>query len=298
MPHAGRHAKESQTLSSLSFTIDGNTRKAFHLEDVSKTLYIPLAGKALVSAQGIILDDPDAECIWTENSFSLGSRSKSKWLAYFMAMRARVYDDWVRARLEERADSTVLHIGCGLDSRANRLGARCEWYDMDLGSVITERRRHFQESKSYHMIVGDVTEPECLRDIPQSEYAVVVMEGVAMYLKPESLRALLVRIQSHFGRSRVLMDVYTPFGAKASSIRNPINEVGNVQVFGIASPNELLSNEGISFVAEHSITPPELVDELRGFERVVFKSLYAGSVSRKAYRMYEYDLVRLSQDFI
>lgn len=42
------------------------------MDSVNKTLYIPLYGKA-----------------------------KSKWLAYYMAMRAAVYDEWVREEIRK-----------------------------------------------------------------------------------------------------------------------------------------------------------------------------------------------------
>ena len=58
------------------------------MDHVNKTLYIPLYGKAKVSQMGIILEDRTAEKIWAENAVLLGKKSKSKWLAYFMAMRA------------------------------------------------------------------------------------------------------------------------------------------------------------------------------------------------------------------
>ena len=58
-----------------------------------------LYGKAKVSKMGIILNDKTAETIWDENAVSLGRKSKSKWLAYFMAMRARVLDVYKRQSL-------------------------------------------------------------------------------------------------------------------------------------------------------------------------------------------------------
>ena len=64
------------------------------MNEVNKTLYIPLYGKSKVSRQGIILNDPSAEEIWKEEAFPIHGKSKSKWLAYNMAMRARVFDDW------------------------------------------------------------------------------------------------------------------------------------------------------------------------------------------------------------
>lgn len=98
------------------------------MDAVNRTLYIPLYGKAAVSRRGILLHDPDAERIWAEEGFALHGKAKSKWLAYSMGMRAAVFDDWTRGRMAQDEDALVLHIGCGLDSRCNRVaGADCGW---------------------------------------------------------------------------------------------------------------------------------------------------------------------------
>ena len=107
------------------------------MNEVNKTLYIPLYGKSKVSRQGIILKDPSAERIWKEEAFPIRGKSKSKWLAYNMAMRARVFDDWTDSMLKQSRDALVLHIGCGLDSRHVRVKTPCsEWVDCDLPDVI------------------------------------------------------------------------------------------------------------------------------------------------------------------
>lgn len=62
------------------------------MDSVNKTLYIPLYGK-----------------------------SKSKWLAYYMAMRVAVYDEWVREEIRKNPAAIVMHIGCGMDSRIRRM---------------------------------------------------------------------------------------------------------------------------------------------------------------------------------
>ena len=54
------------------------------MDNVNKTLFIPLYGKALVSKKGIILSDRKAEEIWSEEGFPLKGKSRSKWLAYFL----------------------------------------------------------------------------------------------------------------------------------------------------------------------------------------------------------------------
>jgi hypothetical protein len=78
------------------------------MNNINKTMYIPLYGKALVSAKGLFLKDPDAERIWAEEGFLLKGKSKSKWLAYYMGIRSAVFDAWLRRQmLRLSADSTL-----------------------------------------------------------------------------------------------------------------------------------------------------------------------------------------------
>ena len=69
------------------------------MDKVSKTLYIPLCGKAYVSGKGVILHDPKAETIWQRAKFPLSPGAQSRWLAYYLSMRAAVYDAWVTEQL-------------------------------------------------------------------------------------------------------------------------------------------------------------------------------------------------------
>ena len=46
------------------YTIDTQAKEGPGMNNVNKTLYIPLYGKAYVSRQGILLHDPKAEAIW------------------------------------------------------------------------------------------------------------------------------------------------------------------------------------------------------------------------------------------
>jgi hypothetical protein len=120
------------------------------MNNVNKTLYIPLYGKAYVSRKGIILSDRWAEEIWEAEGFKLKGKSKSKWLAYFMGMRAKVFDEWAKDNLQKFADSIVLHLGCGLDSRVERIGEFDNvWFDVDFPSVIDERLKYYNQSEKY-----------------------------------------------------------------------------------------------------------------------------------------------------
>ena len=258
------------------------------MDAVNKTQYIPLYGKAMVSRTGILLRDPWAEEIWDTAGFALSGKAASKWLAYSMAMRAAVFDEWTAAQMAEKPDAAVLHLGCGLDSRAQRMGGGNDWYDVDFPEVIRERRNHYAETENYHMVSGDLRQEGWKETIPGDTDAIVVMEGISMYLRPEELAALLKNLKDHFRFVRLMMDCYSTFAAKASRYRNPINQVGVTAVFGVDGPEELAKNAGLTFVKEHCMTPARLIRQLTAEERIVFSNLYAGKLARKLYRLYEF----------
>ena len=259
------------------------------MNNVNKTLYIPLYGKAYVSRKGIILDDKKAEEIWAAEGFELKGKSASKWLAYYMGMRSKVFDNWLNEKCHNATEAIIIHIGCGMDSRVLRVSTKSHhWYDVDFPEVITERRRYYQETDTYHMLEADVREDSWLYNIPQKNHAIIVMEGVSMYLQLEELKTMLRNICNYFEKIELLMDCYTTFAAKASKYKNPINDVGVTKVYGLDDPEELEQNTNITYVKEHDMTPAKLTDELEGTERMIFKKLYGGSISRKMYRLYEY----------
>ena len=258
------------------------------MDGVNKTLYIPLYGKAYVSRKGIILRDPKAEAIWETEGFPLKGKSASKWLAYYMGIRSAVFDGWTLEKIRENPEASVLHIGCGLDDRVGRVAAeKTMWYDVDFPDVIAQRKRHFTETETYKMLSADAREPEWL-DTVTGDSAVVVMEGISMYLKPEELVDLLAALQKRFLKVCILLDCYTEFAAKVSKYKNPINDVGVTEVYGLDDP-QALERTGLRFVAEWNMAPEDLISHLKGMEQVIFRKLYAGKMARILYRMYEFD---------
>ena len=259
------------------------------MNNVNKTLYIPLYGKAFVSRKGIILNDVKAEEIWNAEGFTLKGKSRSKWLAYYMGMRSAVFDSWLREQMQENKDGIIIHIGCGMDSRIERVGTmQHAWYDVDFPDVIAERKKYYQESAEYHMIESDARKNDWIRTLPTNKDAIIVMEGVSMYFKLDELRQLMKDLKSNFNQVAILMDCYTGFAAKASKYKNPINDVGVTAVYGIDDPKLLEECTGISLVKEHDMTPGRLIDELSGMERAVFRKVFGGKISKKMYRLYEY----------
>ena len=259
------------------------------MNNVNKTLYIPLYGKAYVSKKGVILHDKKAEEIWDAEGFDLKGKSRSKWLAYNMGMRSAVFDRWLKKQMDLDNSAVIIHIGCGMDSRVLRVGTgQHAWYDIDFPDVIRERKRYYQESDGYHMIESDARSDDWINSLPNNKNAIIVMEGVSMYFQTEELTQLLKHLVSHFQKVTILMDCYTVFAAKASKYKNPVNDVGVTVLHGIDDPKILEMDTGLVYIREHDLTPDVLINELRGMEKVVFKKLFAGKFAEKIYRLYEY----------
>ena len=257
------------------------------MDSVNKTLYIPLYGKALVSRKSLFLHDPKAEEIWAKEGFPLKGKSASQWLAYYMGMRSAVFDRWVQQQMAAFPDAVVLHIGCGMDSRALRVGSEVSvWYDVDFPSVIQQRRRYYTETDTYRMISADVRERSWLGGI-DAKKAIVVMEGISMYLTATERTALLSALCEHFEEVALLTDCYSRLAARLSRIKNPINDVGVTRVYGVDHPAELTVS-GLAFVQQHDMTPQHMIDQLPTKEQGIFRKLYAGKTSQTLYRLYEY----------
>ncbi len=259
------------------------------MDNVNKTLYIPLYGKAYVSKRGLFVEDKKAEEIWNAEGFVLKGKSKSRWLAYYMGVRCAVFDEWVRKQVVNLQDAVVINVGCGLDSRVLRIGAvSSKWYDVDFADVIEERKRYYSESANYKMIAGDLREGDWLTNIPENKCAIVVVEGVSMYLTFKEIRALMANLCACFDRIAFLMDCYTVLAARISKYKNPIKDIGVDKIYGIDNPASLQFDDFV-YIREHAMIPQKYIEELSGVDKYIFTRLYAGCFSKKLYRLFEYE---------
>ena len=53
-------------------------------------------------------------------------------------------------------------------------------------------------------------------------------------------------------------------------------------------PRELEPETGLTFLRERDLTPPDLVEQLSGFDRHFFRLMFAGGAAKKIYRLFEF----------
>lgn len=184
-----------------------------HLTKEKETMLITLYGRALQSwSQQPILRDPWAEEAIHQIDYDFEKLKVGRRAAILFASRASQLDLWTAHFLTAHPDATVLHLGCGLDSRVYRIAppAGVRWFDVDYPEVIELRRRLYPERAGYQMIGSSLADLSWLDQAPQDHPALIVAEGVTMYLTEDIMKALLNRLTDHFPRGQMAFDVHTP----------------------------------------------------------------------------------------
>jgi methyltransferase (TIGR00027 family) len=139
---------------------------------------------------------------------------------YMVTMRAKQVDDWSANFLRRHPDAAVLHLGCGMDTRAFRLHppATAQWFDIDQPNVIALRRKLYDDRAGYRMIGSSVTDEAWLHEIPTDRPTLMVAEGLLMYLTEPEVRTLLRRLTDRFGSGELLFDTVSPMGPRLSKV--------------------------------------------------------------------------------
>lgn len=160
-----------------------------------------------------------------------------------VALRSRFFDRWVRAYLAVHPECTVLHLGCGLDNRVQRIdpGPGVRWFDVDQPEVMELRAQIYPERPQHQTIGASVVETGWLEQVPADLPVLVVAEGLAMYLGAEEGPAMLRAIVGHFhSNGEIAFDSYSRATVRMSRPMPVIRETGAQMRWGIDDPHELL----------------------------------------------------------
>ncbi|MEO5873545.1 MAG: class I SAM-dependent methyltransferase [Streptosporangiaceae bacterium] len=154
------------------------------------------------------------------------------------ALRAGYFDRWARRFLASCPDATVLHLGCGLDTRVFRLdpGPSVRWFDVDYPEVIELRRELYPERAGYQMLGSSVTDPSWLTRVPADRPVLVIAEGLTMYLTEDDGRALFRRIIGHFPSGRFVFDGLSGPGIRLQKFNKAVQAAGATVHWGIEGP--------------------------------------------------------------
>jgi O-methyltransferase involved in polyketide biosynthesis len=189
---------------------------AVSLTGVPETLLIPLYHRAQETQRpdAMIKDDKAVEIVSKlDIDFSLFKLQNHDVVG--LVLRVREFDRFARDFLVAHPDGVIVHIGCGLDTRFERVdNGRTEWYDLDLPEVIDLRRKLIRDDGGrYHLIPCSVLDPKWIELISPMlpRPFLFIAEGVLPYFEEAQVRWLVKTVQSTFPGSEMVFDAHTPW---------------------------------------------------------------------------------------
>lgn len=128
-----------------------------------------------------------------------------------VAVRTKIIDGMVRRFVACHPEAVVLDLGAGLDSRYSRVDppGTVDWYDVDYPVVADLRRKLLPHNVERHDVGADLTDSGWLRDIPADRPAMIVADGVVLFLAEDDVVALLNRLVGHFPYGEMAFNAYT-----------------------------------------------------------------------------------------
>ena len=226
------------------------------LNNESKTLFIPLLGRAQMSEKNLFLKDTKAEEIINKVDYDFTKLKQSKWLSMYMSLRGLLIDELTNKYLSNNKNTTVIHLGCGLDSRCLRIkGDYNKWLD----------------------------------EIDDNNNILIIMEGLTMYLSRAEIIELISKIDERFKKVYLIFDAYTTKAVAASKYKNPVNQMNATIKYGLDNYEEFLKiNRRLEYVSSRVIRKKD--NKLKGLTKIIFNNLYCGKISERLYKIYEFKL--------
>ena len=192
-----------------------------NIPDVSETMLSVLFSRAIESeSKNPIINDPKSVKIARQlgyNNVTMKSKLPKRF-AYkaiaMLALRTKLFDEIVIDFLARHPGAIIINIGCGLDTRFNRIDdGKVEWYDLDFPEVIEVKKTFFKENDRYHLIGSSVLDYKWIENISKNKKQPIlfIAEGVFQYLHEGEVKSLILKLQEMFPGCEVVCEVAALF---------------------------------------------------------------------------------------
>jgi O-methyltransferase involved in polyketide biosynthesis len=191
------------------------SKASIDLGDVAETLLLTLYFRAVESQHpDALVKDEQAIVLMNRIDYDFSRFRRQLFDLVPTILRVRQFDRYTRAFLAEHPDGRVVQIGCGLDTRFERVdNGRVEWYDLDLPNVIALRRQLLPETSRCHFIGCSVLDFAWMDTLANkdSRPALLLAEGVFPYFEEVDVKRLILALQERFPGAESIFDAMSPF---------------------------------------------------------------------------------------
>jgi O-methyltransferase involved in polyketide biosynthesis len=248
------------------------------LTGVPETMLATLHARALDAEAGNpMLGDQMAREIFSRIDYDWRKTTIKPRSAAAVMLRSAQFDDWAAQFLAAHDRATVLHVGCGLDTRVFRLdpGSGVEWYDIDYPNVISLAQQLFPRRDHHHLVPSSATDPAWLQTIPADRPTLLLAEGVLPYLTADDSVGLLRRVVAQFPSGELQFDAYSRFGINTSNRSNKvIRRSGATLRWAVNGPEDIIrAVPGVRLLAAVPAFHTDAIAQLPTGYRLMFTAM-------------------------
>ncbi|MEU6644019.1 class I SAM-dependent methyltransferase [Saccharomonospora sp. NPDC046836] len=242
------------------------------------TMLATLYGRALDSRlDDPVLGDHAADEAVKRIDYDFARLGITRDSAASVVLRAIPIDEWAAEFLRAHPDAIVLHLGCGMDTRFQRLAPppTVHWYDIDYPEVVELRRKLFPPADNHTDLGTSVTDFAWLDQVPSDRPALIVAEGLTMYLKPDEGTELVRRLVAKFPSGELICDLFSRLAIKAQKINVVVRRAGATLHWGVDDPREL-ERYGLTLVSSVDAAhwaAPDVLARLKPLPRFQLRAL-------------------------
>lgn len=188
--------------------------ETINLSGVPETMLQTVYARAKeTKTRGAIHDDKAVELVdKLHYDFSLADKDAA--MSSGVIARTIVLDHLVQQYLTAQPGAVVVNIACGLDTRCYRMQGYSHWYNLDLPETIGIRARLLPESGTISQIAQSAMEDWGGSIAETDAPALVIIEGLTMYLTQEDVQQIFAVIHKRFAKVTVFVEIMNPMVVK------------------------------------------------------------------------------------
>ncbi|HGA0035359.1 TPA: class I SAM-dependent methyltransferase [Streptococcus agalactiae] len=242
------------------------------LHSVAETLLITLYIRAKdAMAKHPILNDQKSLAIVEQIEYDFDKFDNSEASFYATLARIRVMDREIKKFIRENPNSHILSIGCGLDTRFERVdNGQIRWYNLDLPEVMEIRKLFFEEHERVTNIAKSALDETWTREVnPQNAPFLIVSEGVLMFLKEDVVETFLHILTNSFSQFMAQFDLCQKEMINKGKQHDTVKYMDTEFQFGITDGHEIVDLDP----KLKQINLINFTDEMSKFELGTLRSL-------------------------
>jgi methyltransferase (TIGR00027 family) len=223
------------------------------IENISDTARWVAVYRAMETARpDAIFRDPFADRLAGERGRQiLDAMPRGRAFAWPMIVRTKVFDEVILDAIQNQGTDLVVNLAAGLDARPWRLPLppSLHWVDVDLPGILNYKTGMLKDEPTacrYEAVTADLRDVEARRELfsrlgASSSQALVLSEGLLVYLQPEQVAALATDLHGPPSFQEWMIDLASP------QLLKRIKRMWGKNVEGGGAPFQFAPEEGTEF---------------------------------------------------